>query len=194
MLSKGRKMQIYFKIAIATLVSLIPSFAIADRLNLSTYRNGFELVRGQVLQRVAGEKLADVVFFPSQSFRLSQRSYAIGTLVNGRGMFRLQGRDNATCFVAVVKANGSTDVTMTIGSGFWEAETCIGVEAVGTVDQEPPGLVIIYRAASPNVEAIEPVVLNWNARKGHFEIDMPASQKASLAGATTVTGVRKALK
>lgn len=151
-----------------------------------------------VLKRATQDKLHDVVIFDKQSFHVEENKIPIGTLVSGRGMLSDQGRENSTCFVAIAKQGGLIELVLTIGVNDWEAESCMDVNAIGLISNKTVAgrarVVIVYKTASPSAGVHEPVVLSWDIQANRLEIDLESSKKASLAGATTILGIRKALK
>ena len=150
-----------------------------------------------VSKRTSQDKLSDVVIFNKQSFQIVEDNIPIGTLVSGRGVLSDKGRENSTCFVAIVKQGGLIDLLLTIGVNDWEAESCIDVNAVGLITKQSiAGRVhigVVYKAASPNTDLSEPVVLSWDIQAHRLKIDLESSKEASLAGATTISKIRKAL-
>ncbi|TCP70963.1 hypothetical protein C8J43_10233 [Sphingomonas sp. PP-CE-1G-424] len=141
--------------------------------------------------RQAAGTLSDVAVTSAQSFKIMSGGQQIATFVAGEG--KAPDAVNAGCFAAIVQ-NGRATVLPTIGSGAWEAETCLSTDAVGILGaSDPVRIAVIYKAASPNAEVLEPVVLQWD-RAGRVTIDEAASTRASTAGATSVKAVRELLK
>ena len=141
--------------------------------------------------RQAAATLSDVVVTSAQSFKIMSGGQQVATFVAGEG--KAPDAVNAGCFAAIVQ-NGRATLLPTIGSGAWEAETCLSTDAVGILGSSGPmRIAVIYKAASPNAEVLEPVVLQWD-RGGHVTIDEAASTRASTAGATSVKAVRDLLK
>lgn len=141
--------------------------------------------------RQAAGTLSDVAVTSAQSFKIMSGGQQIATFVAGEG--KAPDAVNAGCFAAIVQ-NGRATVLPTIGSGAWEAETCLSTDAVGILGaSDPVRIAVIYKAASPNAEVLEPVVLQWD-RTGRVTIDEAASTRASTAGATSVKAVRELLK
>lgn len=107
------------------------------------------------------------------------------------------GRENSTCFVAIVKQENLIDLLLTIGVNEWEAASCIDVNAVGLITKQTNArrvhIGLVYKAASPNAALSEPVVLSWDIQSHRLTIDLESSKEASLAGATTIPKIRKAL-
>lgn len=187
-------MPLLFKVLVLTLILAHSCYALAAGLELSPV-NRLQAAKSDVLNRVSKANFSNVVLFTDQTFRLNYDGAFIGTIVNGRGLLTTDGRENASCFVALSRPGGSTELVVTIGRGPWEAESCIEVKAVGIVaNHGRPSIGIVYEAASPNSAVLEPLVLNWNRKSRQLEIDEQASQKASIAGATTLLDVRRALK
>lgn len=141
--------------------------------------------------RQATGTLSDLAITAGQSFKIMRGGQQIATFVAGEG--KDPDAVNAGCFVAIVQ-NGRATVVPTIGSGAWEAETCLSTDAVGILGSgDPVRIAVIYKAASPNAEVLEPVVLHWD-RAGRVTIDEPASTRASTAGTTSVKALRDLLK
>ena len=114
------------------------------------------------------------------------------TLASGMAL-NAEGR--SVCFLAVERPGAAAALTLTIGVGDYDATECRGVAAVGLV--MPAGmpaerLVVIYLGASPNALSREPVAFALTA-DGDAAIDMEASRRLSLAGATTLAEAREAL-
>jgi hypothetical protein len=135
--------------------------------------------------------LRDVKIFDSQSFRLVDGGKSIVALISGSGLAKTAGQaDNTMCFLEVVQVNGAVSFIPTIGTGVWEAETCLSVAAVGLIKNKAVSdklyLAILYNAASPNASALEPVVFAWDTKRRTFVIDAAASRRASLAGASNL--------
>lgn len=172
-------------IANADEVKLLP---ITDSKNIATV----------ISERALQNKLSDVVILNKQSFHIMDDNKSIGTLVSGRGLLSDEGRENSTCFVAMLKQGAIIDLLLTIGVDEWEAESCIDVNAVGLITKESVGgqvhIGVVYKAASPNSDVSEPVVLSWDIPSQRLKIDLESSKKASLSGATTIPTIRKALK
>src|SRR5690242_10819623 len=79
-------------------------------------------VVADALARAAGDRIRDAAAFPEQAFRVTEDGSPVGTIVPGRGSARTpDGRENATCFVALVAAGGQVTVLRTVGTGYWEA-------------------------------------------------------------------------
>lgn len=147
--------------------------------------------RAIAMVRQAADTLSDVAITAAQSFKIMRGGQQVATFVAGEG--RVPDAVNAGCFAAIVQ-NGRATVLPTIGSGAWEAETCLSTDAVGIFGaSDPVRIAVIYKAASPNAEVLEPVVLQWD-RAGRVTIDEAASTRASIAGATSVKAVRDLLK
>ncbi len=141
--------------------------------------------------RQAAGTLSDVVVTSAQSFKIMRGGQQVATFVAGEG--KAPDAVNAGCFAAIVQ-NGRATILPTIGSGAWEAETCLSTDAVGILgSSDPVRIAVIYKAASPNAEVLEPVVLQWD-RAGRVTIDEAVSTRASTAGATSVKAVRDLLK
>lgn len=150
-----------------------------------------------MLKRTSQDKLSDVVIFNKQSFHIVEDNIPIGTLVSGRGVLSDNGRENSTCFVAIVRQDNLIDLLLTIGVNEWEAASCIDVNAVGLITKQTKAgrlhIGLVYKAASPNAALSEPVVLSWDIQSHRLTIDLESSKEASLAGATTIPKIRKAL-
>ena len=130
--------------------------------------------------------------FADQSFRVA----AAGSILTGQGFTdQPNGGENATCFVALAAAGAPVRVVATVGRDEWEAETCLGIAAVGVIDTtgDIVRLAVIHRAASPSGTAMEPVVIHWDTRRAQISADVPDYRRASVAGAVTVRAVRAAL-
>ncbi|WP_458096187.1 hypothetical protein [Roseomonas sp. WA12] len=123
--------------------------------------------------------------------RLLRDGQPVATLVSGREGVPEMGHIRR-CFLLVLRDNTALAPLMTIGSGEWEAETCLGVAAIGLLPT-PPGqasrIGLLYHAASPNAEPTEPIVLTLSESK--VSIDIRASQRASEAGAVTLAAMRR---
>jgi hypothetical protein len=183
-------------VAILFTVVMLTCKAIAGTLLLSQPADQKSIA--EALSRAARDQLRDAIAFDQQSFRLSEDEAPVGTLVAGRGLAKNEdGRSNAVCFLALVRADGSIDLLRTVGSGDWEAESCITVKAVGLVTDATafahPRIAIVYQAASPNTATSEPVVLSWDEKAHRIEIDTAGSKQASLAGAITLKAIRRVL-
>ncbi|WP_260597410.1 hypothetical protein [Sphingomonas endolithica] len=139
--------------------------------------------------RRAADRLTDITITAAQSFKIMQGGQQVATFVAGEG--KAPDATNAGCFAALVR-DGRATVLPTIGSGAWEAETCLATSAVGILDAgNSVRIGVIYQAASPNAEPLEPVILRWDRGAGSFAIDEAASTRASIAGATSVAALRR---
>lgn len=142
-------------------------------------------------------QVSDISIDNAQSFRVVDGAHFKGLLVTGTGQLQRADADPVRgCFVVAVSADGRSHFIPTIGADNWEAESCIGLKAVGQLDADSAGaqrLVLIYDAASPNATTIEPVVVRWQGQFETAEIDIAASDKASQHGVHTVAEVRKLL-
>jgi hypothetical protein len=145
----------------------------------------------------AAATMGGPVAFPAQSFELTDGERRLGALVSGRGTAGAGSSAGATnvCFAAYVPLRGSPAVQHTVGAGEWEAESCTGLAAVTLLDASARGRMsfgLLYRAESPNATTVEPVVLTLAG--GRLLVDTAASRRASVAGATTVPALRRAVR
>jgi hypothetical protein len=84
----------------------------------------------------------------------------------------------------------------TVGYGGMEAEQCGGLKAVGfsATDAAAPRLLLLYDASSPNADLHQPVILDWNAKSGRYELNEALSNYLEdAAEATSIAGMKKAL-
>ncbi|MDJ0276634.1 N-acetylmuramidase domain-containing protein [Sphingomonas sp. 2R-10] len=136
--------------------------------------------------------LANVAVTTAQSFQVSEAGRAIATLVTGKGT--MPDAPYAGCFVAIVR-NAAVQLIPTIGHGEYEAETCGGPSSVGLLSsRDPIRFGIVFDASSPNTEAQEPIVVNWNRATNALGIDKARSTAASEAGATTIAEMRRTVR
>lgn len=134
--------------------------------------------------------MTDVSVTEVQSFRLLAGTEHVATIVAGEG--KEADAINAGCFVALVQ-DGNASVVPTMGSGEWEAQTCLATKALGLLSSEGTVRIgVIYDGASPNASGTEPIVLVWDRAGGTLRIDEAASKRASLAGALTIKALRTA--
>ena len=138
-------------------------------------------------EAAAAEGLVEVAIDRAQSFRLTDGASNV-TLASGMAL-NAEGR--SVCFLSVERPGAAAALTLTIGVGDHDATECRGVAAVGLV-LPAERLVVIYLGASPNALSREPVAFALTA-DGDAAIDVEASRRLSLAGATTLAGARKAL-
>jgi len=139
---------------------------------------------------LARHGMSKVSATPAQSFRIMDGERHVATLVSGEGLAR--DASYLGCFTALVQ-NKRASMVSTIGSGEWEAETCGGTIAVGILSiGETVAIGVLAQAFSPNAEAVEPVVLQWDPATGGLSIDQALSKRASLAGATSIDAIRRA--
>jgi hypothetical protein len=136
--------------------------------------------------------------FASRLYRLSEDGRNLGTLVNGWGHFvNSAGLERSACFLFLAGPEAKDGPALTVGTGDWETESCLGVKDFAIIARPPSvagnWLGILYRASSPNFETVEPVVLSWDEQERRFVIDAAASKRASLAGTTTIKGIEGAL-
>lgn len=83
----------------------------------------------------------------------------------------------------------------TIGSGDWEAETCVIAMATGLISTGNPVVIgIVYQAASPNALVREPLVLRWDRKDQTLVADEALSRQASVKAATTIASMRRLLR
>ncbi len=115
----------------------------------------------------------------------------VGSLVALRGPVPDRASSPRPCHLLLLRPGAPAALLPTIGEGEWEAETCLGLEAVGMLppDGATPRIGLIYRAASPNAEPREPLVLRLDPATPRLDIE--ASRRASEAGATTIAAMRR---
>lgn len=151
----------------------------------------------QVLAAARDIGIRNGVVFAEHSASLARDGQPVGLLVSGRGLFKDAFRENANCFLAVVRVAGKVELIRTIGAGEWEAESCLALRAIGVVRRAgataQPRIGLVYQASSPNAVVIEPVVLVWDPKAAALKLDDAASKQASLAGATTLRDISRAM-
>ena len=144
--------------------------------------------------RVAASPLQGAELLPAASYAVMREGRAVATLVSGRAVEPGAPHPGRSCFLVALRPGAEPALLMTIGSGEWEVESCLGVAAVGLLPA-PAGVTarigLIYRAAAPHTEPVEPVVVDLGA--AGIAIDIPASQRASEAGAVTIPALRRLL-
>ena len=176
-----------FLLALAGVVIASSACSAEPRLRLTA-----SAPSAQKLESVSG--LTDINLFARQVFELSDGARRLGTVAAGAG--RRRGAEGPpVCFVSYFR-DAAADVVQTIGAGEWEAETCLDAVAFGLVKSAGADLrlAVIFKAASPNAETWEPVVLRIPPTSGKpMILDAVATRAASLAGAVTVPAVANAL-
>jgi hypothetical protein len=183
-------------IALAVLLAGCGS-ANAETLKLSAAADSKAAAKA-VLAYAAKDNYANAEVYDKQVFQMSLGTEVLGTLVSGSGLLTTDGRENSTCFVALVKLDSKVALTPTVGVGEWEAESCLSIDAVGLVSPQPVTgfgrVVVIHSGAAGNTETASAVILAWNSKARRLELDLGASKKAGLAGATTIAAVKKAIQ
>lgn len=173
-------------------------------LSQSSSAKEFRLIPARLSQRdnsniinmAEKDKMTSVVIFKTQLFVLERDKSKIGTLISGRGTYHNEGRENSTCFIAFIKANGESEYLKSVGQDEWEAEACISVSSVGLVHikhANTPKIAIVYKAASPNTAVEEPIIFDLSKTNYKLTIDKNLTRKCSLAGAITIKKIRKLL-
>ncbi|MCC2975691.1 hypothetical protein LK533_03250 [Sphingomonas sp. PL-96] len=158
------------------------------KITLSPPADAAAIDQGRQAAEAAG--MTDVSVTEAQSFRLLAGTEHVATIVAGEG--KEADAINAGCFVALVQ-DGNASVVPTMGSGEWEAQTCLATKALGLLSSEGTVRIgVIYDGASPNASGTEPIVLVWDRAGGTLRIDEAASKRASLAGASTIKALRTA--
>ncbi len=189
-------MKIFF-LVVTFILGFTPNIVPAQELTLAPAIN-FKAVERNVLAYVAKQGMRNGIAFTKQSFSLHQNGSSVGTLVTGRALMTVDGRENATCFLAFVRPDGVIDLLPTVGAGVWEAESCMSVDAIGIIrNAGTSGLIriaAVHKGASPNTATLEPVVVSWDPQGLHMSIDEESSRKASIAGATNIASIRQALE
>jgi hypothetical protein len=167
---------------------LSPGAARADRLTLFP-AGPEELAAARAY--LSAMPLRGAELLQAGTARLQRDGQPVATLVSGREGVPEVGHVRR-CFLLVLRDNAARAPLMTIGSGEWEAETCLGVAAIGllpTPSGQAARIGLLYRAASPNAEPTEPVVVTLDG--SDVSIDIRASQRASEAGAVTLAAMRR---
>lgn len=186
-------------------ISLFGIVLMLSAVSQTSCAEGFSLIKSELpnkysaiaLQSAEADKLTKVQIFEDQIFNLRLDHQQIGTLVSGRGIENVDGRENSTCFIVFQKSDGQSELLKTVGHGDWEAETCINVKSIGMIHSKKstsPAIAIVYEAASPNTAVLEPVVFHFSDKEFKLTIDELNTKKASLAGATTIKNIRTILK
>jgi hypothetical protein len=104
------------------------------------------------------------------------------------------------CGALFVPDDGSTVFVATFGIDWTEAESCVGLSAMGAVSStrgsrpQPdarPGLILIYEASTGQETFPEPVLLTWDAKTARYLPDAEQSQwLGQQKDGHTVAGVR----
>lgn len=150
-----------------------------------------------ISSRAKSAGFRDVELFPAQSYAMREGP-EVGVMLAGRGLANgSDGKERSTCFFAIAWSDGSTEIHPTIGAGGWEAESCLSVDSVVVISSgvatDDARIATLNRAASPNADVVEPIVLQLRLKPRGLSIDTAASKAASLAGATSIDGIRRAL-
>jgi hypothetical protein len=171
----------------------------AETLKLSAAANA-QAAAKSVMRYAEQRKFANAKVYDKQVFQVSLGGEVLGTLVSGSGLFTTEVQsDNSTCFIALVKPDNKVVLMPTVGFGDWETESCLSIEAVGTLSPQPQtgfGRIVVIHGGStgPASSGRSPVVLMWNSKTRSFEIDLEASMKAGRVSEGTVAAMRKALQ
>ena len=175
-----------------TLMLALPGAVAARMVPPLTLSRGASAAATELVQaKGRGAGLSQVSVAADQSFRVLDRGREVATLVTGKGTV---AGANPGCFAAIVQ-EGRVSVAPTIGSGEWEAQTCGAPVAAALLSVSSPVRIgVIFHAYSPNAEGDEPVVLVWDRARGTLTTDPAASRRASVAGATTISAMRQALR
>jgi hypothetical protein len=104
------------------------------------------------------------------------------------------------CGALFVPDDGATVFVATFGIDWTEAESCVGLSAMGAVSPtrgsrpQPdarPGLILIYEASTGQETFPEPVLLTWDAKTDRYHPDAEQSQwLGQQKDGHTVAGVR----
>ena len=104
--------------------------------------------------------------------------------------------DTTWCGMVLRDARRPPVGLVTIGKGFTEALTCIGLSEAGTVPSlgDVARIALVYRTASPNAAGSTPVILIRDPSSHVWSIDTALSQQlAEDAEPATLASIRRAL-
>jgi hypothetical protein len=184
-----------FKILKALIVFIVCGVYDAHGSQIKMINDAKVVISKSLLNRLVGKSTRNAVLFKERVSVIIDGT-SVGYLIGGQGLRVIDGRENSVCFVALVKNNKVRDVVWTVGNDNWEAETCLSINEIGAIDAHDKNGVfrigLLYDAASPNASVTEPVVISLS-RDAHLRIDQESSEKASLAGATKLDAVIKAV-
>jgi hypothetical protein len=108
------------------------------------------------------------------------------------------------CGLLLVADDGPTTFVATFGIDWTEAESCVGLSAVGAVSStlggqsDPdahPGLILIYEASTGRDTFPEPILLTWDVKAARYHPDAKQSQwLGQQKDGHTVAGVRQLMR
>lgn len=169
-----------------TLVIPAISFAQSRLHNVSPYEYQKPLFEAASALNISGGTPVD-----KQSFQMLVGKKSIGTIIAGKGFNQ---NDDSVCFIGWMKNNEKAiKVTPTIGFERWEAEKCLGTEAVSLLSYKGSDKVaVIYEAASPNATAYESVI--FTVEGSDLVIDQSLTKSFGSQGAKTIGELKSLIK
>jgi hypothetical protein len=142
--------------------------------------------------------LTDPQIVRGQSYTVKRGDVVVGTLVSGSGTAIGDiGSPYTACFAALVAPDPShVSLVTTIGGGQWKSDTCQKLDEIGVVSAKdaPDRIGVLYTIVASERQPEIPIVLALDDATGTLSVDADASAAAWHAHATSLAGIRRALR